>query len=225
MFEYITLLLSASSIAVIGLSINNTIIIVSAMLISPLMGPLLDITNGILQKNNQLIKTGIVTESLGVLISLSTGYVGGLIMSSFYINKWPNNEMVERTLLSTMILSTFIAIFSSFAVGIKIINDDIGTTIGTAISTSILPPAINSGMLLAYCTIKNDSEYIIGSIISLGITLINITIIVSISTLTVFLYELKQSNKINKFQKENSSERTNRTCKSNETILNENFEI
>lgn len=195
MFEFLTLTMSAAVISLFGFTLDNTIIIVSAMLISPLMSPLVDLTNGVLSNNKKLFLEGLKMETIGVSICLVTGYFGGLIMGCFYQQDWPNNEMLSRTMVENLIISIFIAIFSSFAFGVKIINNDIGSAIGTAISTSILPPAVNCGMLLAYCTLKNDSEYVVGSIISICVSLLNIVIIVMFSSGTIHIYNKRQEYK------------------------------
>lgn len=76
MFEFLVLTMSAAVIALFGFSLDNTIIIVSSMLISPLMNPLVDLTSGILSNNKKLFISGLKMESLGVCMCLVTGYFG-----------------------------------------------------------------------------------------------------------------------------------------------------
>lgn len=57
-FDYLTLLVAASCLAGLGLASNNTVIIISSMLVSPLMGPVLALTFGANVHDWRLAKLG-----------------------------------------------------------------------------------------------------------------------------------------------------------------------
>lgn len=98
---------------------NNAPNITAAMLVSPLMGPVMSITFGAIISDRDLIvtisklmrvkirktrkrfqKCGFISLSLGMLISLVFGLVFGLILGTtempWGFNDWPTDEMKAR---------------------------------------------------------------------------------------------------------------------------------
>lgn len=111
-----------SSLAALGLVENNAPNITAAMLVSPLMGPVMSITFGAVISDLQLVvrardihnpyhptnlrvflygqKSGFISLSLGMLISLVFGLVFGLILGAtempWGLGDWPTDEMKGR---------------------------------------------------------------------------------------------------------------------------------
>ena len=56
-------------------------------------------------------------------------------------HSWPNNEMVNRGLLSTLLIGIPIAFFSGMGVALSVLDDQTSSLVGVAISASLLPPA------------------------------------------------------------------------------------
>lgn len=138
------------------------------MLISPLMGPIIAATFGTVIKDNALTKFGIVNELIGILLTTVVGFVFGLIVfnvdDSFSRGEGLTTEMLSRTDIHSLIVGIFIAIPSGAAVAISILGENIGSLVGVAISASLLPPAVNSGLLWALavmflCHRDNDTMY------------------------------------------------------------------
>lgn len=138
------------------------------MLISPLMGPIIAATFGTVIKDHQLTKFGIVNELIGILITTVVGFVFGLIVfnvdDSFSRGEGLTMEMLSRTDTHSLIVGIFIAIPSGAAVAISILGENIGSLVGVAISASLLPPAVNSGLLWALavmfmCHREDDTAY------------------------------------------------------------------
>ena len=139
------------------------------------------LTNGICFVDRKLIKQSLIMFFYGIIISFIIGYVGGLLCACLYQINWPNNISLIDPYLSYFIFSILISIFSGPAVGVQVINNDIGSTIGTCITTNVLPQSVNTGLLLSYTTLYNGSfenitriDLIVSSGISIGISLLNI---------------------------------------------------
>jgi uncharacterized membrane protein len=92
------LVVVASMLALIGLITNSAVVIVSAMLVSPLMGPILGFTFGSVVRDWQLVRTSLFSECLGLAIALTVGYIGGLCAApaSMRQTPWPTFEMATR---------------------------------------------------------------------------------------------------------------------------------
>lgn len=89
-----------SSLAALGLVENNASNIVAAMLVSPLMGPVMSITFGTMISDWQLVKIGVVTLLTGMFISLLFGFIFGLILGTtampWGFGDFPTEEMKGR---------------------------------------------------------------------------------------------------------------------------------
>lgn len=71
-----------SSLAAFGLVENSMILLVSSMLISPLMGPIIATIFGIVIEDRSLMRFGSANELFGVLLATTVGFFFGLIVYS-----------------------------------------------------------------------------------------------------------------------------------------------
>ncbi len=138
------ILVFAIFIASLGLNVNSTAVIIGAMLISPLMGPIMGIGFGIAINDLTLLRKSIFNY-------LFAGAVG-LVTSSLYFLLTPINvahsEILSRT--SPNIYDVLIALFGGFA-GILATSSKLkGNVIpGVAIATALMPPLCTAGYGLA----------------------------------------------------------------------------
>lgn len=168
-FDYCMLIILASVISVIGLIENSSVILVASMLISPLMGPILAGTFGITIRNSPLRNLGIRSECIGLTLCIICGFIGGLLVGAIqhqgltgYMDEWPTMEMKSRGMSRSLWIGVFIALPSGAGVSLSILGGNIGSLVGVAISASLLPPAVNAGMLWAFAllTIISPLEYV-----------------------------------------------------------------
>ncbi|CAC5368141.1 unnamed protein product [Mytilus coruscus] len=157
-FDYLMLIITASIIAALGLIENSSVILVASMLVSPLMGPILAGTFGFVIKNDSLRNLGIFSEIKGLLICVLCGFIVGLIASSIAVNygtlggteSWPTDEMKIRGVIRGLVPGLMIALASGIGVALSVLGGNAGSLVGVAISASLLPPAVNAGMLWAH---------------------------------------------------------------------------
>ncbi|CAH1774287.1 unnamed protein product [Owenia fusiformis] len=160
-FDYITLVVIASIIAALGLFEDSSVVLVASMLISPLMGPIMAGTFGHAIGNIKLRNQGLKSEAVGLGICFVLGILIGFIFGLINMNgansgasaEWPTNEMKSRGMARSLVVGVFIAIASGAGVALSILGGNAGPLVGVAISASLLPPVVNSGMLLAYSVI------------------------------------------------------------------------
>lgn len=137
-------LIFAILIASIGLNVNSTAVIIGAMLISPLMGPIMGIGLGIAILDFDLMKKGI--KNLFVAAAFS------IITSSLYFLLSPlhtaNSEILARTTPS--LWDVLIAFFGGMAGIIAGTRREKGNILpGVAIATALMPPLCTAGFGLA----------------------------------------------------------------------------
>ena len=139
----VTLILSIF-IASIGLNMNSTAVVIGAMLISPLMGPILAIGFGFATLNFTVAKSGILRLSLQMTIAVLASAL------YFYISpvQTATSELLART--EPNIFDVFIAIFGGLAGIIGQTRKTLDNVIpGVAIATALMPPLCTAGYGLA----------------------------------------------------------------------------
>ena len=139
----VTLILSIF-IASIGLNMNSTAVVIGAMLISPLMGPILATGFGFATLNFTVVKSGILRLSLQVTIAVLASAL------YFYISpvQTATSELLART--EPNIFDVFIAIFGGLAGIIGQTRKTLDNVIpGVAIATALMPPLCTAGYGLA----------------------------------------------------------------------------
>lgn len=139
------------------------------MLISPLMGPIIAAIFGTVIKERSLWRLGMRNELIGILLATLVGFLFGLVVCTtdkkYGIGEGLTEEMLSRCDLHSLIVGLFTAIPSGAAAAIGILGGNIGSLVGVAISASLLPPAVNSGLLWALACIyklyeKDDTLYV-----------------------------------------------------------------
>jgi len=151
-FDFVCMICCAAVVAGTGLMTNNAVTIVASMLISPLMNPILAFTFGGVVRDVKLIKVGITSTLLGMFICELIGFFGGLIAAQVAMRDpptWPTNEMASRGVPSALYIGVAIAIPSGAAVALSLTSSNTSGLVGVAISASLLPPIVNSGILFA----------------------------------------------------------------------------
>ena len=151
-FDFIALLVVASILAGIGLMTDNTVVIVASMLVSPIMGPVLGLTFGTRIQDWKLVATSFLHECLALIICVVIGAFVGLCASftNMARDDWPTQEMLSRGEGYGLLTGVAIAIPSGMGVCLSILGGNTSSLVGVAISASLLPPAVNTGVCLIY---------------------------------------------------------------------------
>ncbi len=138
------ILMFAILVASVGLNMNSTAVIIGAMLISPLMGPINGMGYSVATYNFELLRKSVKHFTFAVIVSLvtSTTYFAISPVSS------PQSELLART--SPTIYDVFIALFGGMAGIIAASSKKKGNVIpGVAIATALMPPLCTAGYGLA----------------------------------------------------------------------------
>jgi uncharacterized hydrophobic protein (TIGR00271 family) len=138
------ILACAIVIASVGLNMNSTAVIIGAMLISPLMGPIVGAGFGLGMFDFELLKKALKNLAIATIV--------GLLVSAvyFYISPFKDtqSELLSRT--SPNIYDILIAFFGGLVGVIAITRVEKGNPIpGVAIATALMPPLCTAGYGLA----------------------------------------------------------------------------
>ena len=137
-------LMFAILVASVGLNVNSTAVIIGAMLISPLMGPIVGIGFGAATVEVDLIQRGLKNLFIAAGISL--------LVSALYFRLTPltdaGSELLARTQPTAW--DVLIALFGGAAGAVGLTRRARGNTIpGVAIATALMPPLCTAGYGLA----------------------------------------------------------------------------
>lgn len=140
----LVILIFAILVASLGLNADSTPVVIGAMLISPLMGPIIGMGLGIGIADFDLLKRSFKNISMAVL--------GSLVASAIYFLISPQYEGSSQLLARTSptIYDVFVALFGGAAGFIGIACRNKGQVVpGVAIATSLMPPLCTAGYGLA----------------------------------------------------------------------------
>ena len=142
-------LIFAIMLASIGLNVNSTAVIIGAMLISPLMGPIVGIGLGVGISDLELIKKGAKNLAIMVVISVLTSTLYFLLSPLQYAQ----SELLNRT--TPTVYDVFIAFFGGLSGIVATSSRERGNVVpGVAIATALMPPLCTAGYGLATGTLR-----------------------------------------------------------------------
>ncbi|MCH5237895.1 MAG: TIGR00341 family protein [Muribaculaceae bacterium] len=137
-------LIFAIFIASLGLNTNSVPVVIGAMLISPLMGPIIGMGLGIGIADYELLRRSLRNISMAVLGSLAASAIYFLISPQYE----GSSQLLART--SPSIYDVFVALFGGAAGFVSIACRNKGQVMpGVAIATSLMPPLCTAGYGIA----------------------------------------------------------------------------
>lgn len=167
------ILICSIFIASIGLNANSTAVVIGAMLISPLMGPILGLGMSLAINDIDTLRRSLKNLAVMVVLSVLTAYL------FFYLFplKTESSELLART--KPDIRDVLIAFFGGLALVIaRAKKGTVASVIfGVAIATALMPPLCTVGYGLAI----NNWEFVWGALLLFGIN----TIFIALATFLV----------------------------------------
>ncbi|MCR5352247.1 MAG: DUF389 domain-containing protein [Bacteroidales bacterium] len=171
------ILACAIVIASVGLNLNSIPVIIGAMLISPLMGPILGFGLGLGTNDTTLVKDALKNFAVMVVISIIASTLF-YILSPLQMEQ--QTELLART--NPTLYDVFIALFGGFAGILENSRKDKGGTVipGVAIATALMPPLCTVGFGIAHL----EPKFIFGA---LYLFIIN-TVFITLATFVTVKY-------------------------------------
>lgn len=169
-------------IASVGLNVNSIPVVIGAMLISPLMGPIFGFGLGLGISDVQLVKSSGRNLLVMVVISITVSFLYFLITPLSLSNP---TELLART--NPTIYDVLIALFGGFAGIFEQCRKEKGTVFaGVAIATALMPPLCTAGFGLA----SGNFGYFFGA---LYLFFINCLFIMLATYISVKYFEFRQT--------------------------------
>ena len=167
------ILICSIFIASIGLNANSTAVVIGAMLISPLMGPILGMGMSLAINDIDTLRRSLKNLAVMVVLSVLTAF----LFFYFFPLKTESSELLAR--VKPDIRDVLIAFFGGLALVIaRAKKGTVASVIfGVAIATALMPPLCTVGYGLAI----NNWEYVWGALLLFGIN----TIFIALATFLV----------------------------------------
>lgn len=167
------ILVCSIMVASVGLNADSTAVVIGAMLISPLMGPILGVGFSIAVNDIDTLKKSLINLAIMIVLSLLTAF---LFFKFFPTAELETNEIFGRT--KPDVRDVLIAFFGGAALIIaRTKKGTIASVIfGVAIATALMPPLCTAGYGLAH-----NWEFFVGAMYLFTIN----TIFIALATFLV----------------------------------------
>lgn len=138
-------LMFAILICSIGLNVNSPAVVIGAMLISPLMGPILGIGVGVGIFDLELVLTSAKNLAIATVMSVAVS------ASYFYLSPLSEAQSELLARVSPTLFDVLIATFGGFVGIIAVSRKEKSNALpGVAIATALMPPICTAGYAIAY---------------------------------------------------------------------------
>lgn len=141
--RYAFMVFMSAGIAVLGLLLSSPAVVIGAMLISPLMGPIIGLGFALATFDSQEIRRTLIALAGGTIVAIL--FCALIVMVSPLQNV--TSEIAART--RPNLFDLMVALFSALAGAYAMIRGRAGTVVGVAIATALMPPLAVVGFGLA----------------------------------------------------------------------------
>jgi uncharacterized hydrophobic protein (TIGR00271 family) len=141
--KFLLLIILSATIATLGLLQSSTAVVIGAMLVSPLLGPIMGIGFGLATLETNLIKRSLITMAAGMTVAILVAIL--IIWLSPIKDVTP--ELRART--QPTLLDLGVAVVGGIAGVYAIMRKLSGVMVGVAIATALVPPLSTIGFGLA----------------------------------------------------------------------------
>ena len=141
---FFVLLLCAAIIATLGLISDSAAVVIGAMIVAPLMDPILSLAFALSISNNKLAKRSLLTVVIGVLTVITTSALLASLLDVSEVNR----EMTSRT--APNLIDLGIAVAAAVAGSFSMTRERLSNSLaGVAVAVALVPPLCVCGIGLS----------------------------------------------------------------------------
>lgn len=185
-YTYLTLMILSALLATTGLFANSTPVVIGAMILSPLMSPIVSLSMGIIRSDRSLLEQSTKTLAIGIIMAL--------LFSSIFTFLIPLNQITQemQLRLNPNLLDLMVAIFSGIAGAYATAKEEVAKSLaGVAIAVALVPPLSVAGIGVGL----GDFDVIYGSSLLFITNLVGITLSASITFIILGYAPVKRAKK------------------------------
>jgi len=164
---YITLMVLSTMLATIGLFQGSTAVVIGAMLLAPLMAPIVSLAMGLLRGNIELLKNSVTK----VIIGISLALLASALITQLFPHKMLTSEMSSR--INPSLLDLAVAIIAGIAGAYsKSYKEIIQSLAGVAIAVALVPPLAVAGIGIG----RGNLDFFLHAFLLFSTNLVGITL-------------------------------------------------
>ena len=138
---YIVLMVLSTMLATVGLFQNSSAVVIGAMLLAPLMTPIISLSMGLLRQDDGLTTRSMIKIVIGVVVAL----LSAILITQAFTHKIITEEMQAR--LNPTLLDLAVAIIAGVAGAYtKAYKEILQSLAGVAIAVALVPPLAVAGI-------------------------------------------------------------------------------
>jgi uncharacterized hydrophobic protein (TIGR00271 family) len=167
---YLSLMVLSTLLAAVGLYQNSSAVVIGAMLLAPLMTPIVSLSMGMLRRDVKMSRQSALKIAYGVMIAL----LAAALMTQLFPHKPITEEMQAR--LNPTLLDLAVAIIAGVAGAYtKAYKEILSSLAGVAIAVALVPPLAVAGIGLG----RLDLEFFIQAFLLFSTNLVGILLAAS----------------------------------------------
>lgn len=151
--KFLLLIILSSAIATLGLLQSSAAVVIGAMLVSPLMGPIMGVGFGLATLESNLIKRSLVTIAAGMAVAILVA------MIIIWLSPIQDVTSELRARTQPTLLDLGVAVVGGIAGVYAIMRKLSGVMVGVAIATALVPPLSTVGFGL----VTGRSDFAMGA--------------------------------------------------------------
>lgn len=183
---FLTLMILSTLLATTGLFANSAPVIIGAMILAPLMAPIVSLSMGVIRYDKYLLNESIKTLTLGIAMAMLFSAIFTFFIPLHQITP----EMQNR--LNPNLLDLMVAIFSGIAGAYANSKDEVAKSLaGVAIAVALVPPLSVTGIGIGLW----NFEVIYGSFLLFITNLVGITLAASLTFIVLGYSPIKKAKK------------------------------
>lgn len=153
--DFAVLTVLSAIVAAIGLNGDSVAIVIAAMVIAPLLGPILAFSVGAALGDAPLMLKAARTAFLGFAI----GFVFAFILTHFFPPNPESRELMDRAIVGPEMVS--LALASGAAAALSLTTGVSSALVGVMVAVALLPPSVASAMFFGSGDITNGVNALI----------------------------------------------------------------
>ena len=185
-YTYLTLMILSTLLATTGLFANSAPVIIGAMILAPLMAPIISLSMGVIRADRFLLVQSARTLVIGIFMALLFSGIYTLFIPLEQIT----SEMQGR--LNPNLLDLMVAVFSGIAGAYANSKEEVAKSLaGVAIAVALVPPLSVTGIGLGLGNI----DVIYGSFLLFVTNLVGITLSAALTFIVLGFAPIKRAKK------------------------------
>lgn len=140
--DFFVLTFASTIVAALGLNADNIAAVIGAMVIAPLLGPILAISFGVALGDFKLLTRSVRNAVVGLALGVATAVSMGLWLD---VNL-DSNELMSRT--TAGLDSVVLALAAGVAAALSVVTGISAALVGVMVAVALLPPTAAAGLFL-----------------------------------------------------------------------------